>query len=117
MPRPDVRRRCGLSGNLGTGVGLFSMKRLPVFSNGEPRKRSAVHREATRAPEPSKSLPAADPSDELLEGVPEEAENQQKEAGQNSDHSGNGSGTQTGANVGDHFSQVYRLSVLLVTRW
>ena len=62
--------------------------------------------EATGAPEPSRSLPAADPSDELLEGVPEEPENQQKEAGQNSDHSGNGSGTQTGANVGDHFNKI-----------
>jgi hypothetical protein len=106
VPRPEARRRCGLSGNLGTAVAPFSKKLVPDFSNGRPRKRSAVHREAIGAPVPSRSLPAADPSDELLEGVPKEPENQQEEAGQNSDYSGNGSSTQTGANVGYHFNKV-----------
>jgi hypothetical protein len=113
VPRLDARCRCGLLGNLGTAVGPFSNKRLPEFSNGEPRKRSAVHRVAIGTPAPSRSLPVADPSKELLEGVPKESQDQQEKAGQDSNHSGNGSGTQSGADIGDHLShccQVFRFS-------
>ena len=81
-------------------VGRFPNKSEPGFSTEGLRKMSEMCSAEKRGPASAKSLPAADPSDELLEGVPEETQDQQEKAGQDTDHRGNCSGAQTRANVG-----------------
>ena len=101
-PRLGARRRIGLWESLRRAVGLFPKRRVPDFSTEGLRIRSEVCWVEKERPETAKSLPAADPSNELLEGVPKETQDQQEKAGQDTDHRGDCSGAQTGANVGYH---------------
>ena len=101
-PRLHARRRIGLWGSLRRGVGRFPKRRAPDFPTEGLRRRSEVCWAEKEHPGPAKSLPAANPSNELLEGVPEESQDQQEKAGQDTDYRGDCSSAQTGANVGYH---------------
>jgi hypothetical protein len=108
-PRLHARRRSGLWGSLRRAVGPFAKRRAPDSCTEGLRRRSEVCWAEKEHPGPAKSLPAADPSNQFLEGVPEETQDQQEKAGQDTDHRGDCSGAQTGANVGEHLSHVCRL--------
>ncbi len=67
-----ARRRSGLWGSLRRAVGPFAKRRAPDSSTEGLRKRSEVCWVEKEHPGQARLLPAADPSNELLEGVPEE---------------------------------------------